>query len=249
MATPTCEIIWLRNLLFSVGLKGLYLVEMFCDSSLAIQIAANPVFHERTKHFELDVHLVREKELAGVIKTSKINTDCANHGGGFRRQEDWTYVEMSKLTVLEYLMAKGWNSRILIKLLGSISNWSSRMLYKIKKSHVMVDVARGSRLGAWLRACCLFILPSKSRGVFLETDIQEKDKKKAKNDKTKHGMEKTKSNRSQSQSKSKKSTGKSTPTKSKVNHMEKIQLEGLKLPNLKLYYKNKKTRAEIEKLQ
>ncbi|GJS37046.1 hypothetical protein Tco_0535428 [Tanacetum coccineum] len=30
----------------------------------------------------------------------------------------------------------------------------------------MVDVARGSRLGAWLRACCLFKLPSKSRGVF-----------------------------------------------------------------------------------
>ncbi|GKE00487.1 hypothetical protein Tco_1388470 [Tanacetum coccineum] len=30
----------------------------------------------------------------------------------------------------------------------------------------MVDVARGSRLGAWLRACCLFILSSKSRGVF-----------------------------------------------------------------------------------
>ncbi|GKD94716.1 hypothetical protein Tco_1374553 [Tanacetum coccineum] len=34
------------------------------------------------------------------------------------------------------------------------------------------------------------------------TDIQEKDKKKAKNDQTKHGMEKTKSNQSQSQSKS-----------------------------------------------
>ncbi|GKD97110.1 hypothetical protein Tco_1381007 [Tanacetum coccineum] len=32
-----------------------------------------------------------------------------------------------------------------------------------------------------------------------ETDIQEKDKKKAKNNKTEHGMEKTKSNRSQSQ--------------------------------------------------
>ncbi|GJR43442.1 hypothetical protein Tco_1311545 [Tanacetum coccineum] len=30
----------------------------------------------------------------------------------------------------------------------------------------MVDVARGSRLGAWIRACCLFILPSKSMGVF-----------------------------------------------------------------------------------
>ncbi|GJW51839.1 hypothetical protein Tco_0093190 [Tanacetum coccineum] len=57
-------------------------------------------------------------------------------------------------------------------------------------------------------------------------------KKKAKNDQTKHGMEKTKSIQSQSQS------------KSKVSHMKKIQLEGLKLPNLKLCYK--KTRAEIE---
>ncbi|GJR80892.1 hypothetical protein Tco_0151677, partial [Tanacetum coccineum] len=33
--------------------------------------------------------------------------------------------------------------------------------------------------------------------MYLETDIQEKDKKKAKNDKTKHGMEKTKSNQGQ----------------------------------------------------
>nr|GEV65283.1 hypothetical protein [Tanacetum cinerariifolium] len=31
---------------------------------------------------------------------------------------------------------------------------------------VIIDVAQGSRLGAWLRACCLFIIPSKSRGVF-----------------------------------------------------------------------------------
>nr|GEW32695.1 putative UPF0481 protein At3g02645 [Tanacetum cinerariifolium] len=29
-------------------------------SSFAIQIAGNPVFHEKTKHFEIDVHIVRE---------------------------------------------------------------------------------------------------------------------------------------------------------------------------------------------
>ncbi|GJV64133.1 hypothetical protein Tco_1474961, partial [Tanacetum coccineum] len=52
-------------------------------------------------------------------------------------------------------------------------------------------------------------------------------KKKAKNDQNKHGMEKSISIRSQSQS------------KSKVSHMKKIQLEGLKLPNLKLYCKRK----------
>nr|GEY58212.1 ribonuclease H-like domain-containing protein [Tanacetum cinerariifolium] len=39
---------------------------------VAIQIAVNSVFHERTKHFELDVHFVREKVLAGVIKTVKV---------------------------------------------------------------------------------------------------------------------------------------------------------------------------------
>ncbi|GKA43487.1 hypothetical protein Tco_0736211 [Tanacetum coccineum] len=31
---------------------------------------------------------------------------------------------------------------------------------------VIMDVARRSRLGAWLRACCFFIIPRKSRGVF-----------------------------------------------------------------------------------
>ncbi|GKC23094.1 hypothetical protein Tco_1025244, partial [Tanacetum coccineum] len=79
----------------------------------------------------------------------------------------------------------------------------------------------------------------------VETDIQEKDKKKAKNkqNQARNGKDKVKSK--PKSVKVKKSTGKSTPTKSKVNQMKKIQLEGLKLPNLKLYYKNKKTRAEI----
>ncbi|GKC64211.1 ribonuclease H-like domain-containing protein [Tanacetum coccineum] len=40
-----------------------------------IQIAANPIFHERTKHFELDVHLFREKVLAGIIKTVKVSSN------------------------------------------------------------------------------------------------------------------------------------------------------------------------------
>ncbi|GJY10051.1 ribonuclease H-like domain-containing protein [Tanacetum coccineum] len=61
LASTTCEIIWLRNLLHSLGLKNLYPVPLFYNNSSSIQIAANPMFHEKTKHFELDVHIVREK--------------------------------------------------------------------------------------------------------------------------------------------------------------------------------------------
>ncbi|GJX42686.1 ribonuclease H-like domain-containing protein [Tanacetum coccineum] len=39
-----------------------------------IQIDVNLVFHERTKHFELDVHFIREKVMVGVIKNVKVDT-------------------------------------------------------------------------------------------------------------------------------------------------------------------------------
>ena len=74
MASATCEIIWLTNLLGDMGVKNLLPVVLYCDNSSALQIASNPVFHEKTKHFEIDVHLVREKVSAGVIKTEKIHT-------------------------------------------------------------------------------------------------------------------------------------------------------------------------------
>ncbi|GKE42404.1 ribonuclease H-like domain-containing protein [Tanacetum coccineum] len=74
MASATCEVIWLSNLLGDMGVKDLSLVVMYCDNSSALQIAANLMFHEKSKHFEIDVHLVREKVVSGVIKTKKIRT-------------------------------------------------------------------------------------------------------------------------------------------------------------------------------
>ncbi|GKA80490.1 ribonuclease H-like domain-containing protein [Tanacetum coccineum] len=74
MASATCEVIWLSNLLGDMGVKGLLPVVLYCDNSYALQIATNPVFHEKSKYFEIYVHLVREKVASGVIKTEEIHT-------------------------------------------------------------------------------------------------------------------------------------------------------------------------------
>ncbi|GKA85651.1 ribonuclease H-like domain-containing protein [Tanacetum coccineum] len=74
LASTTCEILWLVNLLKDLGVEGLLLVLLYCDITSAIQIAANLVFHEITKYFEIDVHLVRGKVASCSISIVKINS-------------------------------------------------------------------------------------------------------------------------------------------------------------------------------
>ncbi|GJS71911.1 ribonuclease H-like domain-containing protein [Tanacetum coccineum] len=74
LASTTCEVIWLVNLLKDLKMDGLLPVSLYCDSNSAIQIVVNHLFHEKTKHFEIDVYLVRKKVVSGVIKNLKVNS-------------------------------------------------------------------------------------------------------------------------------------------------------------------------------
>ncbi|GKC17606.1 ribonuclease H-like domain-containing protein, partial [Tanacetum coccineum] len=57
MAAATCEIIWIVKVMKDLNIGNLLPAELHFDNKSAIQIAANPVMHEKTKHFDLDVHL------------------------------------------------------------------------------------------------------------------------------------------------------------------------------------------------
>ncbi|GJZ72462.1 hypothetical protein Tco_0636313 [Tanacetum coccineum] len=70
--SSACEIIWIQKLLLDLKTKVALPIDLFCDNKSALQLAINPVFHERSKHFEIDVHFIREKTAKGLLNTKRI---------------------------------------------------------------------------------------------------------------------------------------------------------------------------------
>ena len=61
MALATCELIWLKQLLQELRFGKDEPMMSVCDNQAALHIYSNPIFHERTKHIEVDCHFIREK--------------------------------------------------------------------------------------------------------------------------------------------------------------------------------------------
>lgn len=74
MAATTSEILWLRQLLSSLAVDITAPTPLYCDNQDALNIAANPVFHERTKHIEIDFHFIREHIQSRAVVTAHVRT-------------------------------------------------------------------------------------------------------------------------------------------------------------------------------
>lgn len=74
MAFTLKELKWIKQLLTPFGINHHQPMRLYCDSKSAIYIAANPVFHERTRHVESDCHFVRDAVMEKLITTEHIKT-------------------------------------------------------------------------------------------------------------------------------------------------------------------------------
>ncbi|KAL5854459.1 hypothetical protein ACOSQ4_004261 [Xanthoceras sorbifolium] len=74
MTGVCCELTWLRYLLKDLGLSHDEPALLYCDNKAALHIAANPVFHERTRHIEMYCHYIRDKIQDGSVITKYVNS-------------------------------------------------------------------------------------------------------------------------------------------------------------------------------
>jgi len=59
--------------MIELGFKQSELISMYCDNQSAIYIVQKPMFHKRTKHIEVDYHMVRDawtKKVVSLLFTS-----------------------------------------------------------------------------------------------------------------------------------------------------------------------------------
>ena len=78
MTVAAQDAIWLRNILKEIGFEQECPTQISSNNQSTIALAKSPIFHQRTKHVEIQAHFNREKVLDGTLQPkycpSKLNS-------------------------------------------------------------------------------------------------------------------------------------------------------------------------------
>lgn len=74
LANATAEMMWVQKLLTELKVTHPRAARLWCDNMGAKYLSANPVFHARTKHIEIDFHFVRERVAQKLLDIRFINS-------------------------------------------------------------------------------------------------------------------------------------------------------------------------------
>jgi hypothetical protein len=79
------ELLWMKGLLSELKLLRKGQLNLWCDNKSEINIANNPVKHDRMKHVEIDRFFIKERLDEGTLKLTHVNSrgqiaDCLTKG-------------------------------------------------------------------------------------------------------------------------------------------------------------------------
>lgn len=94
LASVTAEVIWIRKIVTAIlGAQATGASSIYCDNKSTLAMAMNPVFHDRTKHVEIDHHFIREKLQSSQIELRFVGSaeqlaDCFTKALDKRRHKE-----------------------------------------------------------------------------------------------------------------------------------------------------------------
>ncbi|KFK30733.1 hypothetical protein AALP_AA6G020200 [Arabis alpina] len=68
LSEAAMEITWLCIVMKELGIPLKHTPELYGDNLSSVYLTANPTYHKRTKHFELDFHYIRERVALGAVE-------------------------------------------------------------------------------------------------------------------------------------------------------------------------------------
>ena len=75
IAQGLCKLLWLNIILDDLRIKWGGPMKLYCDNKSTMNIAHNPIQHDKTKHIEIDKHFIKEKLEEGVLCMSYVPSE------------------------------------------------------------------------------------------------------------------------------------------------------------------------------